>query len=282
MAGTVLVPGTQTGWNLETWERTFEVATYQKMVFIPVIDEAMRPYNLGHIRRATRVSGATVSSTSDGTGLTYVNPVGTVVTMTPVASTVPIAWSEPFDSRTETNVDSQASTASEGALAETTETAALLNIVSGTQIMSQASVDATMLRQGMGRLAMNTNGTFAAGEGQTIYGIFSFTQQAALMAIPEVNSAEKRGDSENPYIRGIWTRGLGFVLLMSTVIAQDANGWHNGLFVPSAFAIAWNVRTLVKRQDIELQNRLIGFNDVATALKNDLRLIQLITTATSL
>lgn len=277
-----LVPGTDTGWNLETWQKTIEVATYQKMVFIPTIDESLRPYNLGHIRRAVRVSGATVSSTATGLSLTYVNPVGTVVSMTPVASTVPIAWSEPFDSRTEQNVDSQATSAIEAALAELTETAALLNIASGTQLMSQASIDATMLRQAMGRLGKNTNGTYAVNSGETIYGIFSYDQQAALMAIPEVNSAEKRGDSENPYIKGIWVKGFGFTAMLTSVVSQDANGWHNALYAPSAFAIAWNVRTLLKRQDIELQNRLIGYNDVATALKNDLRVLQLITTSTSL
>jgi hypothetical protein len=284
MAGTVLVPGTQTGWTIEKWQRTLEDATYQKMEFIPVIDEGDRPLNLLHIRKHARVTGATLGQTSDGTGLTYVNPIGTPVTVTPVGSVVPIAWSENYDAQTDFNFDDETRGDAEKSLAELTETNALANVASLTQIMSQAGVDAAMLRQGLGRLAGNTNGmAMPGGTGQpTTYGIFSHTQYPNLASITEVNAAQLRGDSENPYVRGIWAKGFGFVLLLSTVITNDAGGWENCLFIPSAFVIAWNVRSRMKRQDFELQNRLILYNNVGSAVKHDLRAIAMRTTASAL
>jgi hypothetical protein len=277
-----MVPGTTTGWNYEVFESTMEGATYQRMEFIPTIDEAMRLYYKLTIRKAQRVAGAVLAQTANGLDLTYVNPIGTAVTLSPVGSTVPMVWSENEDAETDFNLDRETAGEGEQALAELTESNALANVASLTNIIGQANVDAAMLRRGIGTLIGLTNGTAEPGGTPAVHGIFSNVQYPNLVAIPEVNSAEARGDSENPYVRGIWVKGFGFNLHLSTVVYQDANGWHNCLYVPSAFVISWNVRSRVKRQDEELANRVILYNNVGSGVKHNDRAIDMRTTANAL
>lgn len=282
VTGTALTPGGTSAWTMESWDKVFEFATYQKLQLVAVVDEGTRPYNLGHHRRAQRVTGATLGQSDDGTNLTYVSPVGTTITVTPVGSTVPIAWSDNMEAQSDAPLDRNATNAIEGALAELTEKNVAANIQSGTQIMSTGSIDAGILRQAVARLETNTNGNFAPGEDATIYGFFSTTQKPSMMAIPEINSAEMRGDNENPYVRGTISKGYGLVLLWTTVAALDANGYHNAVMAPSAITIDWNTRSRIKNSEVELQTRKIGFNNVGSALKNDLRLIPIRSTASGL
>lgn len=278
----VLVPGTHTGWNIQKWQRTVEGATYQKMVMVPLIDEGDRPYGVLNIRKHARASSTSLGQTAEGTSLTYSTIIGTPVTVTPAGNYVAVAWSENEDAQVDLNLDAEARSNIEQALAESSDQSVLANVPSLTQYMSAASVDGPMFRQAYGRLMGNTNGVAAPGSAPQVYAIFSHTQYPELGTIPEFNSAEVRGDGENPYVKGIWMRGGGVSLSMSTVVTNDANGWHNVLFIPSAFVVAWNVRSKIKVQEYELQNRVILYNNFGSAIKHDLRAVGMRTTASAL
>lgn len=278
----VLTPGGTTGWNYQRWQRTIEAATYQKMVFIPVIDEGDRPYNLLNIRKHARVAASVLGQSADGTGLTASTIIGTPVTVTPAGNYVMAQWSENEDAQIDINLDSESQGNIEQALAESTDQSALANVATLTQIMSQAAVDGPMFRQAYGRLMGNTNGLATPGAEPQVYGVFSHTQYPALGTINEFNNAEVRGGSETPYVKGIWMRGGGVMLLLTTVVTQDANGWHNCLFIPSAFVVAWNVRSRIKRQDFELTNKVIVYNNLGSAVQHNDRAIDMRTTASQL
>lgn len=282
MAGTTLTPGVTTGWNLQKWQRTVEEATYQKMVFIPIIDEGDRPFGQLNIRKHARVSSTALGQSADGTGLTYSNIIGTPVTVTPAGNYVAVAYSENERAQLDINLDAEARGNIEAALAESTDQGVLANVQALTQFMSQGLVDAAMLRQAVGRLMGNTNGLATPGERPQVFATFSHKQYPALGTIPEFNAAQVRGDSENPYVRGIWMKGGGLVLNLTTVVANDGNGDHNVVYLPSGFVVAWNTRSMMKDQDVELTNRLIIFNNLGSAVKHDLRAIGLRTTASGL
>lgn len=280
MAGTVMNPSGTTGLNLEDWKRGVEEATYQKMVLIPVVDDyGGRIYNLGHVRKYQRVTGAVLAQGSDGTGLTYLNIIGTPVTITPVGSTVPIAYSENEDAQIDIDLSSDAKSELEGSLAELTETNVAANFGTGLQVLDQAGVDGPFLRAGLRLLAGNTNGKALPGGPNQVYGFFSHREYPNLATIPEVNSAELRGDSENPYVKGIWVKGFGFLLLLSTVVYTAAGVVHNALFLKEALVTGWNRRTKIKTQEDELQNRLILYNNMGSAVQHDARMVVLRTAA---
>lgn len=278
----VLTPSTTTGWNLQKWQRTIEDATYQKMKMIPVIDEGDRLYGQLNIRKKARVSSTVLAQNAEGTGLTASTIIGTPVAVTPAGNYVMVQWSENEEAQIDVNIDSESRGDIESALAEASDQSVLANVATLTQTMSAAGVDGPMLRQGYGRLMGNTNGMATPGDDPQVYGIFSHHQYPSLGTIPEFNNAEVRGGKETPYVQGIWTKGGGIMLLMTTVITNDANGWHNCLFLPSAFVISWNRHTQLKSQEFELTNKVIAFNNFGSAIKHDLRAIDMRTTASAL
>lgn len=268
----VLTPSTTTGYNIQKWQRSVEGATYQKMVTIPIIDEGDRPLNTLNIRKHARVSSSSLAQSAEGTSLTYATLADTPVTLTPAGNYVAVAWSQNEEAQIDFSLDSEARGEIEQALAESSDQSVNANFATLTQSISGATLTGNMWRKAVGRLMGNTNGVAAPGGGKPqIHGVFSHTTYPYLGEIEEFNRAEVRGDDETPYVKGIWMRGGGVLLHLTTTITQDGNGYHNCIFIPSAFVVAWNTRSLLKRQDIELQNRLILYNNFGSAVKHDLR-----------
>lgn len=274
MAGTVIVPGTQIGWNRIAYASgPFERATYQNQILVPIVEDGERLLGSMVIRKHQRVTGAVLAQTSDGTGLTYVNPIGSPVTVTAVGYTVPIAWSENEETQVDANMDQESGAAGSASMAELIEAAVAANFQSGTQIITNPTLDAPTMRAATTKLGINTNGMGMVGSGKTIYGYFSINQLQYVTAIPEFNSAEARGDSENPYVKGFVSKANGIVFNYSSVVAQDGSGYHNAVFLAEALTVRWNNRSRIKRQDQELQNRWIAYANLGSAVVHDLRMV---------
>jgi hypothetical protein len=278
----VLTPTGTTGFNRETWADTIEGTTYQKMVAIPTFDQYPgRILNLAHVRKQGRALASTLAQSAEGDSLTSSDITGTPVTITPVGRYVYVNWSENEESQVDVNIDPMAAANIEQALAEAADTAGLAAATSLTQTMSQASIDATMFRQALGRFMGNVNGAYMVGDDE-IMAVISTTQYPNMMNIPEYTNADVRGDSENPHVKGIYGKGGGVQIRYSTVVAQDANGWHNIIYVRKAFIVGWNARSRIKRQDLLLQNRIICYHNMGVSVLHDLRAIDLRTTASGL
>lgn len=277
-AGTIINPGGVTGLNRTNYMAKFFRTTYERQIVVPIFEDAERLYGGSILRKEARITGTTLSQSSDGTGVTYLNPVGSPVTVSPVGYIAPIGWSENEDAQTDFNMDKIAGDASASCLAELLEAAAMANFQTGTQIITSPQADAPTLRAATARLNINTNGEGRVGGPKTIYGVFHVSNQVTLQGIPEVNSAEMRGDSENPYVKGIWVKGFGLVLNTSTLVPQDANGYHNAVFLGECIAWRWNVRSRAKRSDYEYRNGYFGYANAGSAVVYDSRMVIVRTT----
>jgi len=283
MAGTVVVPGTNTGFNLNTYKRGAEAATYQKMKFIPRIEDyGMRLYGTGNVRKWARMVGSTLGQTADGSGLTYSNFIATPVTVTAGGNYCAMAWSRNESAQVDIDLQSGGTGQIEQALAEMSDASVLVNVASNTQVLSQTGADAPGWRIVVGRLMTNTNGVVVPGEDRKIYAIFTTTQYPNVVAIPEFNNAQMRGDSENPYVKGIVSTAGGINVDFSTVVYQDANGWHCPVFIQEAYVVGWNVRTEVDFLQDELQFRLIAYNNLGSNVQHDLRAVDWRLTASAI
>lgn len=273
----VIEPSGVTGYNLQKWKRGVEGATYQKMKFIPTIDDEERLYGQLNIRKHARVSAATLAQSHVGTSLVASTLAGTPVALTPAGNYIMVAWSENEDAQIDFSLSSEARGEVEQAMAEASDQSALANAASLTQFVSGGSIDAAMWREAVGKLMGNTNGVAEVGEAK-IRAVISHNQYPALCTIPEFNAADVRGDSENPYVKGIFMKAGGVFVILTTVVTQDDNGWHQPMYIPSAFAISWNRRTSLEDQKFELQNKVIAYNNFGSGVKHDLRAIDLRTT----
>src|SRR5258706_6118312 len=104
-AGTILTPSGTTGLNRTVYSAQFFRTTYQRQILVPIVEDGERLFGSMVLRKEARVPVATLAQTSDGTGVTYVNPVGTAVTVTPTALIVPIGWAETEDAQVDFNMD---------------------------------------------------------------------------------------------------------------------------------------------------------------------------------
>ena len=276
----VLSPSGTTGFNRQSWMDGFEEPTYQKTVFIDSIQVYPgRLMNVGNVRKEARVSATVLAQDADGDGLTPVNPSGTPVTITPVGRFVQVEWSANEKAQVEVDLNAALARNIEKALAEAMDSAGLSNATSLTQNISQASIDSTMWRRAVGLGMQNTNGQYMPGDWKAV---FSPTQYPNIMAIDEFTHADVRGDSENPTVKGIFTKGGGVNVRFSTVVTQDANGWHNPLYVESAFIIGWNTRPQAFSEQTELLFRINTFANMGVSILHDLRAIDLRLTASAL
>jgi len=279
----VLTPTGTTGFNREMWIDTIEAPTYQRTEHLNTIKVFPgKILNLGRVRKAARATGTTLAQGADGDGLTASDITGTPITITPVGRYIMVEWSANERAQVEIDLGPEAAGNIEQGMAETLDTASLANATSLTQSMSQASVDPAMWRQAVGRLMANTNGAFAPGESTMIRAVFTPTQYPNIMAIDEFTHADVRGDSENPLVKGIFTKGGGVNARFSTVVTQDANGWHNPLYVESTFIVGWNERTKAFQEQTELLHRIVVFANMGTSVLHDLRGIDLRSTASGL
>ena len=279
----VLTPGTTNGFNLTTFRKKAATATYQEMKFIPMIEDyGMKLGTTGTVRKAQRLTSTVLGQSAEGASLSASTLIDSASTLTAAGNYVEVAWSQNEQAQLDIALATLSSGEVERALGEGSDVIALTNVASLTQTMSAAGIDGPQWRQLLGRLGQNTNGMAGPGAEQ-IYAVFSFTQLPNLAAIPEYNNAEIRGDSENPFVKGIWMRGGGIVLTLSSVVYQDANGWHNPVFIREAFQIGWNSdKAEVEQQKFELQNKVIGFNNFGSGIIHNLRAIDFRSTASAL
>jgi hypothetical protein len=280
----IIVPGTHTGWNITTYRRKAAPATYQEMVFIPMCEDyGMKLGGTGTVPKAARVASAVLAQTDTGETLTASTLVDTAATLTAAGNYILIEWSDNEDVQV---INFKINTLASGevirAMGEGSDTIALQNVASLTNTMSQAGVDGTGHRQALGRLGQNTNGMAGPGQEQ-VYSVYTYTQLPNLGNIPEYNNAEIRGDSENPYVKGVWLRGGGVVLALSTAVYQDANGWHNPYFIREAFQIGWNTeKARVEEQRYNLATKVISFNNFGSGIVHNGRALDFRTTASAL
>jgi len=271
----VLTPGSNHV-NYEVFSRSVEDATYQKQQLIPRVRDFGRPYSLMTINKWARVDNSTLAQGAWGTGLTYQDPVTPPPTLNPQGLYVALAFSANEDAESPYNLDTELASEAERALAEANDELVAALFASLTQFRGNgvSDVNSTTLRVAQALLTRNTNGKVMPGGDQDIYLVLDASQYPATMSIEEYANAEARGDGENPYVKGVWSKGGGHNLLFSTVLPTDGNAAAHGcLWIREAFGVGWNVRSKVVREETELQKRIVLYNNLGVATIHDLRAV---------
>lgn len=279
----VLSPGGTTGFNRQTWMDTIEEPTFQQTEFLNTIRVYPgKIFTQATVRKGARALGTTLGQSATGDTLTSTDITGTAITITPVGRYVMVEYSANEKAQIDVDLGNFSAALIERGLAETLDQAGLALVSTLTQNLSQAGIDAAMWRQGVGRLINNSNGEYGPGQAVPLRAIFSPTQYPNVMAIDEFTHADIRGDGENPQVKGIFTKGGGVNVRFSTVVAQDANGWHNPLYVEDAFIVGWNQRIQALEEVTELKYRVTCFANMGVSVLHDLRAIDLRSTASAL
>lgn len=247
----------------EVWARQIEAAVYEDMVFANSVTERDRLYNKLHIRKIGQFTPQTIGQypTTDGTTLSYSAAADTEVTLIPTANYVAVALHR--SQLAQMNVDPRAEfrQSVEQALAQKIDNTTLQYVAQlVTTVAGGASVgiDRALLLNTLS--ALRTAARMAVQPGTSdIRLVIHPNQIASVMSIPEITSANLRGDGENPNVKGIVLKGLGITYDVSGNVYNDGTVLHNPLYVKSAFGISWNERPSVMAQEFELQSRIIAY-----------------------
>ena len=276
----ILSPSGTTGWNRTSYKAGFEDATYDEMTFTDAIaDYGTRLLGGGVVRKHARASGSVLAQSDDGNSLTSSNIIASPVTLTPVHRYVKVAWSGAEKAQIDADLRGEAGGNIRMAMAEVLDSSGLVAVASCTKFLSQASADVSMWRRAVGNLMKNTNNKYGPG---TLTGVFAAETYPDLMAIPEFTNAHVRGGSDFPNVKGIFTQGSGVDVRFSTVVYQDANGWHNVIFHKTAFVVGWNLDISVEETQDDLLYKLVAHANNGYAVQHDLRAFALRTTASAL
>src|SRR5690242_15581871 len=139
------VPGSSPGSNLsmQKWQDTFEAGVYDKQRFLPRTTSKMRMYGQGNIRKMGTFSGATWTTSDDGTSGpgTFQSGSPSVVTLVPAWLGVPTAFPDSLEFVAGENVDPAYADGVEAALAAYIESQFLQDVASLTANIGNGAYD---------------------------------------------------------------------------------------------------------------------------------------------
>lgn len=269
MAGTVMTPSVHGGNAFrQIWSKTIHGALYERWRAI----NRWRTYEPVEgqltVRLYQRATALALAASSDGTGLSASNIIGTPVTLSPGAIYCLLEYPRHFRSRLDYSPGSRMTQEIENAMMEDTEATALTAVSSllyGHDALG--GVSAADWRKAQGALRVNSRGMIQPGQTE-VYGLFHGLDYENISGIPEFVNAEIRGDGSSPHARGIFVKAQGVTFDYSTAIYVDpaTSARYNVIWHPDAFGIGWNEKTNVEEQTDEAQVRLLAFNDSGSGI----------------
>lgn len=257
--------------DFTTWTKTFFLPSWEKMVFIPRITDAGRPYASAKMRTFPRFSWSTLSSSTtavaSNVNLNWIAPLPTVATLTPSGYYIALSWDDQQDDSIELGLESPFRRMMEGCAAEACDAAALDAVASLTQVVGDASThpDLALVRSTIAALRMATYGAVDVRDG-ALQGVFTPAVEPDLLSIPEMTQANYRGDGENPLVKGFFSKGSGINWNYSTAVDKDSTYANNVIFDPEAFAIMWNTHPSIEKQRDGLATQLLSYANFGVAV----------------
>ena len=277
------VPGSAPGSNLpmNKWQDSIEGAVYESTIFLRRIREVIRGYGATKIRKITAGTGQTVSSTNDGTDVTFVSMNPDLVTISPTWYFFGHGFPDSLGWTSGDGIDSAAADDVEEGIAAHVEGQALALPASLTNYVGNNAYDAEVagFRAAVATL-MNAGKVKTRTGKATIYGLLNTLQHDDAMSIPEFTNADQSGKGDSPNVSGVFGKGNGVLLDFSSLVNSDGNGSHGCLWVESAFGHFWNKRISVERQRFIKQTRIMADCHLGFGIIHNLRAIAIRTKTT--
>ena len=265
--------------SIKEYSRKIEPALYNAMQFIPLIKERAEKIMDGlYVRRLGRVATQTMSTTNDGTTVTFSDLAPTAFQLSPAWVLAAAAYPDSAPRRHGDEIDPAYAANLTAALAAGLDTLVLAEIQAGTTTPigdGSTSIDAAKLRAALTALETNSKRLVKAGLSE-LNVLLDTGQVGASLAIPEINNAYQRGDGKSPTVSGRISTGLGFKFDYTTLLASDGNGKHGAAFHGDAIHYGYNQRPKAEKQRYLKQTRLmsdaeIGFETIYQELLQPIR-----------
>ena len=284
---TIFVPGT-TGDGLEltneAWQLGIEAQVYEEAQLFPLLKERDRLFNKLHIRKYGAFGTGTLAQTGTPTP-TYATTTTSDVPVTPVAQYVATSLSR--NQIKQMNVDptssSEFKSSMNSALAQKIDQYVNGQLIAPltTNVVGDATttMDRSLVLNLLYTIRKNAKSAVQPGKSNIKFIVWPL-QGPSFMSIPEFTSANLRGDSANPNVKGIVFEAMGLEFIVSGNLDTSAGYASNAMFVPDAFALSWNERPTVFSQEYEFASRIYCYANYGASTVWDDRAGNLRTKAT--
>jgi hypothetical protein len=210
--------------------------------------------------------GVSGSKTARGVGLNYNSISSDEVTAESTVTYCAVGTSKFAVARLARDPNDQFRKAVELALAEGADSYAAGFFTSLSQVLGgagQNTSEATLL-DGIANFAKVAKSRFTPGSTRLVYLFTPLQIDDVLSTTQNWSQYQMTGKADGPVSTG-WLKsvyGVDFIETGSINLNAGNNTAANGLIMPDmTFGVGWNQETTVKYEEIELSNRIIGWND---------------------
>lgn len=269
-AGTEAANWIEQHWDPEIGITTYEEAVgYSKYKVAP--EKPGKQWNFRKLANITTTSPADTVVLGGTTALTYSSNTEAVVTATPSTRYCAVQVNQNILWRMQSDPEAAFRKGVDMSLAQKIDNVAMA-LFSGLTTSSvggvASNISKSIILEAHRKLAVAGKMYFKPGV-TPVSCIISANQVDQLGNIGDFMSAQIRGDSANPTVRGWLFDVMGIKFYETGNLTADGNGTHGALFVDDTFGIAWNQMPTVKLQNIELVDRIIAACDFAVIERFD-------------
>lgn len=246
----------------EEWD-AIDVLAYEEAVFYNKITEHKRLYKKLHIPLHANLSRNTLSAGSDGTGVTYSANTESEVTLSPGTTYIAVNTSIQMLDRMKEDPQDMFKRSMEMSIVEGIDSSvfSLVSALTTNTVGSGATqVSKSDITAAVQKLAAGAKMYFKPGQTDGI-GILHVNQVNDFLSISDITNAQMRGGSETPITTGWIAKAFGVRWYESGNVNTSGGTAYNVVFIPRAFAISFNQKPKVRRQDFELAHRIYIHSD---------------------
>jgi hypothetical protein len=267
-----LRPGTElTNLVQQKWRPGYDLAPYEPMVAVKnfVEGSAERFGNLLHIGKISAKTAVTLGATATGQSLTYATDTEVETQVSPTAIYSAVEFTRHGLTRVLESAALQKAYRDQlaAALAARIDSDGLALASSlSTNVVGGPAVDVTksLLLSAIQKVV--TSAKHYARENTQKYLCVHSVQWDDLMAIPDITSAEVRGDGVSPTVKGWVWNAWNTLVTWSGGVSTSGGVAHNLLHVKPSHVIAYNERPdFLPVQPFELTERVITFAEFGVA-----------------
>lgn len=274
---TYLAGTTGAKWVDQVWNEEIDVLCYEEQVFANKIQVKGRTGSQMHFPKSDNLSRASLGDSTAGNNLTFVANTETEATLTPATTVVPVEVNLPLIARMAGDPSDMLKKSIEMSLAEGVDVNCL-TLVSAltTNVVGNNTDNLTkgLILDADQKLSATAKQYYKAGSGGGIC-IVGVTQKDDILDISDITNAQIRGDSANPVVSGWVAKAFGISFYESGNVQISASTLYNVLFIPRAFAIAYNEKPSVKMEEYQLVKRIIGWVDFGYTTVRDQYAVQM-------
>lgn len=254
----------------ETWDSNWHTFPTEESVIADFVDQPVGTAKVGsklHLRKVGTIAATTFATSDSGESLTATANTEIEVQATPVSKYAMTSVTRQGANQIIDDAGYSAALRKQmlAGMDEAIDTSLFTLAASATYTESSADIDKPTILSAIGKLSKNGKGHIRLGANGTKKVAVVYPDEIKnLLGISDIMSAQVRGDSQNPTVKGWVVDAFGVEWRESGLVYVNAGTAYNPLLDKNAWVLAWNEKPhILEAQPYQLNVRLIAYSEYA-------------------